>query len=271
MAEAAELFRIEAAGNGFAVADGFADAVPEDPGRLAVALGRNRLVDGLLLLLPPRVDGDCRMVLYNADGSRAEACGNGLRCVAKLAVERGRASGPLVEIETDAGLRTVEVLFASGAIVAARATLGEPRVEALEEPLRAGRREVTASVIRLGNPHCVLFVPKVETAPVEELGPELARHPRFPDGTNVEFVAVEPGGLRVRIWERGVGETASCGTGVSAAAVAAIALGRASHPVEVETRGGRLRVLWEGGVVWLEGPVGVAEVLETDLVASAAR
>ncbi len=261
MAETAELLRIEAAGNCFAVADGFADAAPEDPGRLAVALGRDRLVDGLLLLLPPRADGDCRMVLHNADGSRAEACGNGLRCVGKLAVERGRASGPLVRIETDAGLRTVEVLYESGAIVAARATMGEPRVEALEEPLRAGWREVAASVIRLGNPHCVLFVPDVETVPVEELGPELARQARFPEGTNVEFVEVEPGGLRVRTWERGVGETASCGTGVSAAAVAAIELGRASPPVEVKTRGGRLRVLWEGGVVRLEGPVGVTELL----------
>ena len=112
--------------------------------------------------------------------------------------------------------------------------------------------------MRVGNPHCVLFVEDLESTPVEELGPRIEEHPRFPHGTNVEFVANTASGVAMRVWERGVGETASCGTGAAAVAVAALCTGRASAPLSVETGGGILQVAWEapGEEVVVGGPVG---------------
>jgi diaminopimelate epimerase len=244
--------------NRFAVVDAFRVPLPDRLDEKARKLcARDSLgVDGLLLLLPARGRGDCRMVLYNADGSRAEACGNGLRCVAKLAVEEGHAHGNIVAVETDAGVRRVEVTREDGRVRYARAEMGVPRVVSRGEELITTRGRVHADLIDMGNPHCVLFVDDARAAPVEQLGAELEKHARFPNRTNVEFCSFEERGLVVRIWERGVGETASCGSGASAAAVASIVSDRASSPVEVHTRGGPLRVEWDGqGVLKLGGAV----------------
>lgn len=256
------LIDIEASGNRFTVVDGFAAGTPANPARLAVELGaRGPRHDGLLLLLPPRADGDCRMVVFNADGTRPEACGNGLLCVARLAVERGHARGPVVRVETDAGPRRVEISRTEKGVVA-RAALGAPRIAELETRLPGAPHPV--SLVDLGNPHCVLLVTDVESAPLARVGPWLERHPRFPDGTNVELVEAAASALRVRTWERGVGETAACGTGACAAAVVAVTLGRARSPVEVRMRGGTLRVHWEGGTVEVEGRVGEPVSLEVE-------
>ncbi len=263
-----ELVRVAAAGNRFALFDGFRHEPPANPGEVARRVVAQHGVDGLLLLLPPLSRGEApaggavRMVLYNADGSRPEACGNGLRAIAKIAVDRGHARGPDLVVETDAGPRTVEVLRTGERITAARATLGVPRIEALEETLVAKGEKVRASLIELGNPHCVVFVDDPDTAPVATLGPLLECHPRFPRRTNVEFAKVMNRGVSVRVWERGVGETLSCGTGATAAAVAAMALGKVSSPVAVWTRGGTLVVRWSGGEARLEGPVDEPEPLE---------
>ncbi len=262
MSEEVELWRIEATGNRFALLDGFALPPPPDPAGLAVALGEGREVDGLLLCLPPRAGGDCRMVLHNPDGSRPEACGNGLLCVARFAVERGYAAGPLVRVETDAGSRAVEVVADGGTIVAARAAMGVPRVEGLEERLRVDGSEVRVGVVWLGNPHCVLFVPDVGRAAVGQLGAALEGHSRFLEATNVEFVEPCAGGLRVRVWERGVGETDGCGTGAAASAVVAVGLRRARSPVAVDMPGGVLRVRWDGAEVEIEGAVGAPRPFE---------
>ncbi len=246
---------IAATENRFAVFDGLARRPPEDPPSLARSLAdRTRpRADGLLLVLPPRRAGDVRMEVFNADGSAAEACGNGLRCVAKLAVERRHAPPSLV-VETVAGPRRVEVELAGGRVVGARAELGTPALERGVE-LETGSTRCRVDLVDLGNPHCVLFVEALDATDVARLGPQLERHRRFPRRTNVEFVEVGPGGLRLRVWERGVGETRSCGTGTAAAAVAAIARGLAQSPVEVATPGGRLRVEWKEGSAWLAGEV----------------
>lgn len=257
-----DLVCIAAAGNRFALLDGFRGEPPAGPGELARHLAARHGVDGLLLLLPPQEGGHVRMILYNADGSRAEACGNGLRAIAKMAVDRGHAAGPEVVVESDGGPRAVEVLRSDERIVAARASLGVPRIETVEETIRTQREFVRASVVQLGNPHCVVFVEDVERAPVGVLGAFLETHPRFPLRTNVEFAELRPRGLRVRTWERGVGETLSCGTGAAAAAVAAITLGLVRSPVVVETRGGELLVRWSNGEALLEGPIDEAQTLE---------
>ena len=262
----APLVRIAATGNRFVLVDGMQVASPADidGSALAMRLGQQDglAIDGVLQVLPPTEGGDVRMVIHNVDGSRAEACGNGLRCVARYTVEAGHVPGSRLAIETDVGTRAVELTEGG---TAARASLGP--VEVVDENVRLGVSvgEVEAFVAKLGNPHCVLFVPDANTAPVRTVGPELEQHERFPDRINVEFCDVRAEGLVVRIWERGVGETGSCGTGVAAAAVAALRRGRVSSPVRVVTRGGELTVHWDtkaGSEVWLEGPVDAPTPLE---------
>ncbi len=253
---------LSATENRFAVLDGFREPLPTDPGDAArrTAAESAGVLDGVLLLLPPSHGGDCRMVLYNADGSRPEACGNGLRCIAKLAVERRHVDRDSLVVETDGGLRAVHVVRRAGVVRHAEVTMGAPRIDERDAILATTHGKVRATLIDMGNPHCVLFVDDATTADVHTLGAELERHGRFPNRTNVEFASVHEDYLAVRIWERGVGETASCGTGVSAAAVAAIDCGIAITPVHVRTRGGDLRVEWtRGGVVRLAGPVSDVE------------
>jgi diaminopimelate epimerase len=243
-----------AAGNRFAVLDAF-EREPAEPAALARELCARHGVDGLLLGARPLAGGDCRMLVYNKDGSRAEACGNGLRALARWAVESEHARDTLV-IETDSGPRRVTCLRRAREIVAARAELGVPRLVERETELAVEGRTLRATLVDMGNPHCVLFVRDVGRAEVALLGSALERHARFPQRTNVSFVELAGGRLLVRTWERGVGETAACGTGIGASAVAALVHGFVRSPVEVGARGGRLQVDWDGtGVLTLAGPV----------------
>ena len=261
---------VSGTGNNFALFDGFADELPEDAGNAAREMcgaelaqlkhveirhhGELRL-DGVLLLQRPREGGDCRMVVYNADGSRPESCGNGLRCIALVARERGYVSSDQFTIETDAGHKAARVIRASTQIVAAEITLGEPRIVERRVTLKTAHGAIEATLVELGNPHCVIFVRDQQEAPVAALGAEIERHRHFPARTNVEFVAVRPHGLDMRVWERGVGETAACGTGACAAAVAAVVTQRASSPLEIRVPGGILHVAWDApdGEVRLSG------------------
>jgi diaminopimelate epimerase len=252
---------LSGAGNTFVVVDGTREALPADLAGFARRACARELATGL-----PRVDGvlvvtsgataDCRMKIYNADGSSPEACGNGLRCVAKFARDRGLVSSDAMRIETDAGVRRVELVRdTNGSVVAARACMGAPRRIERAVELATSRGAVHATLVDMGNPHCVLFVEDERAAPVNELGRELEFHPRFPDRTNVEFAALRLERLFLRVWERGVGETAACGTGACATAVAAALDGRVTLPVDVELPGGRLSIDRDAsGEVVLTGP-----------------
>jgi diaminopimelate epimerase len=172
-------------------------------------------------------------------------------------------------IETDAGVRDAEVTLERGVVVRARVHMGTPRVVALDEELASPERQLAsrgkalapssllhATLVDMGNPHCVLFVDDERTAPVTTLGPLLERHPRFPHGTNVEFLALRRDGNHLRVWERGVGETQACGSGACAAAAAAVARGLARFPIRLHLPGGELEIASDGkGGVFLTGPV----------------
>lgn len=257
------------AGNIFAVFDGFKDAPPDNPSDIARAIcsprasgGITPRPDGLLLLVRPTASGDCQMQLYNADGSRPETCGNGLRCIAKLAFDRGHVKKPRFIIETDAGPRPTEVTLDHGFVTRARVHMGTPRILARDEELILPAGPATpstplrATLVDVGNPHCVLFVDDERSAPVTTLGPLIEHHPRFPGGTNVEFLALRREGTYLRVWERGVGETQACGSGACAAAVAAVARGVVRWPLRLHLAGGVLEVASDGqGGVFLSGPV----------------
>ena len=194
------------------------------------------------------------MRLFNADGSAAELSGNGLRCLAALlARTEGLRRGAAVAIETDAGVKTLELLECEGKRYTFRAALGPPE-EVRQVAISVGGEELTASVLRLGNPQCVILGPLPNRGRFNVLGPALATHAMFPAGTNVEFAQVEaPDRLRILIWERGVGPTTSSGTGASASAVAAAVHGGAARDLEVVAPGGTQRVEWRDDGVYLTG------------------
>lgn len=251
------------AGNLFAMVDVFADPRPPDPAQVAREIcgagARGSIQpkpDGLILVGPSERGADCAMEVYNADGSRPETCGNGLRCAAKLAVERGHVRGLEFSIETDAGVRSARIELLDDRVAAASIEMGRPRILATEEAIPTANSPAIATIVDMGNPHCVLFVEDERTAPVRALGPELERHPRFPTGTNVEFLSRRSDEWHLRVWERGVGETQACGSGACAAAVAAVQRGLATWPVRLRLPGGRLEVdLREDGNLVLTGPV----------------
>lgn len=266
------------AGNLFAMLDGFAEELPRDlPGvARAVCAELEPRPDGLLIATKPTFGGDCAMVLYNADGSRAEMCGNGLRCVAKLVVERGHVKTNEFVIESDAGPRPTTVERVDGKVGRANVHMGTPKILARDVaiPIDApkSKTSVKGTLVDVGNPHCVVFVDDERTAPVEIQGPRIEKHALFPRGTNVEFLAVRSGRVHVRVWERGVGETQACGSGAVAAALAAVERGLARYPVHIELPGGTLDVASDGaGGVFLAGPVEQHEAFEWSRGATARK
>lgn len=240
-------------------------ARPADPAALAVRVADRHFGiggDGLIMLAPSRT-ADVRMEMYNADGSRGDMCGNGIRCVARLAYERGIARKNPMIVETDSGLKTIELSFEGGAVVGATVDMGEPILEGREIPVAAdgriidyllevgGRREMITAV-SMGNPHCVVFVnddaiQKMDVWEFARLGRQFETHPFFPRRVNTEFILpVSRTHLKMRVWERGSGETLACGTGACAAMVAAVLTGRAERKATVELRGGDLEIEWRG-------------------------
>jgi len=244
--------KMHGAGNDYVYVDLFDEAVADAPSVARAVSDRNRGVggDGLILMAPARGDGDVRMEVYNADGSRAQMCGNGIRCLAVLARRHGRAAANAVRVETDAGLKIVE-LCDDGA----RVDMGTPSMGELQELDVLGTR-FDVTYVSMGNPHVVIFVDDVDSTDVERYGRAIETHERFPEGTNVAFVQViDRGHVRQRTWERGSGETLACGTGACAVCVAGVRTGRIDSPLRDTLRGGELLLEWDGeGSVFMTGP-----------------
>ena len=241
-------------GNDFIVVD-CRDGDPAPLDRLARLMCPRRTsvgADGVIAICPSD-KAVIRMRIFNADGSEAEMCGNGIRCAAFYAGNLGLTDDIDFDIETKAGIRHVR--FLTGNRV--EADMGQCSVGKPERIEVDGFDQVEVIPASTGNPHCVTFVTDVATAPVDTLGPRLERHPHWPEGANVEMVCTAaPGRLDVRVWERGVGETAACGTGACAAALAAASVGLSSFPCEVCLPGGTLTVdRSPGGSLLLTGPV----------------
>ena len=239
---------MEGLGNDFVVIEGCAP----DRAQVRAWCDRRRGIgaDGVLVIsVPGRSGATARMDLWNSDGSVAESCGNGLRCVARYVFDRGWAEGPAFTVETPTGLSEVEVM-ADGSV---RAQLGTYRIGG--SVTASGHRFVSASV---GNPHAVTFVDSpamIDRVDLGEIGRSMQDHPAFPEGVNVEFAApLEQGVFRVRVWERGAGETRACGTGAAAVAAVAHARGRSGPAVEIRYPGGGLGVELAGETAWIRGP-----------------
>ncbi len=246
------------------------DLVP-DPARLAPRLSDRHTGiggDGIVLILPDP-EADARMRMFNADGSEAEMCGNAIRCVAKYLYDRGYARKTTLRVRTGRGILTLALTVSGGVVQAVRVDMGEPildgpsipvgvaRNPVLREPLRlADGRTWEFTAVSMGNPHAVILVDAIADEHVLRDGPQIERHPLFPKRTNVEFVQVlSREEVRMRVWERGSGETMACGTGASATAVACALNGVTGRAVTVHLLGGDLRVTWaENNHVFMEGP-----------------
>jgi diaminopimelate epimerase len=232
--------------------------LPADPALLAPRIcDRHRGIgaDGLILLLDS-TEADCRMRIFNADGSTAEMCGNGIRGFAKYVLDHGLVRADPLRVETDAGVKTVSVRRDGDVVTSITVDMGPPEwdgrripVDAdgpvLERPLAVNGRTWSVSCVSMGNPHCVVFVDDPNALALPEIGPAFERHPFFPRRVNTEFIGIESKErLRMRVWERGAGETLACGTGACASAVVAARTGRTGRHVTVALPGGELEIDW---------------------------
>ncbi|MGD9953001.1 MAG: diaminopimelate epimerase [Burkholderiales bacterium] len=211
--------------------------------------------DQLLVVEKPSLAGcDFRYRIFNADGGEVEQCGNGARCFVKFVHAKGLTDKREIRVETRGGV-IVPRLEDDGEV---SVDMGAPRLAApLVETLEVGGARAELALLSMGNPHAVQLVADVDAAPVATQGPLLERHARFAEGVNAGYAQIlDRGSIRLRVWERGAGETLSCGTGACAAAVSGIARGLLASPVRVETRGGTLTVAWAGGdnAVLMKGP-----------------
>ncbi|HEX9123445.1 MAG TPA: diaminopimelate epimerase [Actinomycetota bacterium] len=265
------VWKYHGTGNDFVMLEDPEDRRPLSP-LLVRALCDRRFgvgADGVIRVGRGREDaGRLFMDYWNADGSVAEMCGNGIRCLGKLAFEAGLTSATELDVETRAGVKHLSLHVTGTTVEAATVGMGPPAFERsripmtgppderfLAEPLDVDGRTCKASAVSMGNPHLVLFVEEDPgDVDVQGMGPRLEHHEWFPEKTNVEFVAVEDGGLTVRVWERGVGETMACGTGACAALVAANEAGMVPARATVRFPGGTLLVERTELDVLLTGP-----------------
>jgi len=241
-----EFVKMHGLGNDFVVFEGPIDPTP---GEISAWCDRRRGIgaDGVLEVMPLD-EARVQMRYWNADGEVAEMCGNGLRCVARYAYDRGWVGEKSFTVVTAVGDLPVEIIAESRV----RAWLGVPTAE--DGPVTPSGIEVHR--VGMGNPHAVIFVDDAATVPVGELGPRIENDELFPEGTNVEFAEVlGRQSIELRVWERGVGETLACGTGAAAAAFLAHRQGRTGSAVEVRLPGGSLDVEIDERGAWIEGPV----------------
>jgi diaminopimelate epimerase len=208
------------------------------------------------------------MRMFNADGSEAQMCGNGIRCLAKYVFESGISRHPEISVETLAGVLRLQLFAANGTVDRVKVNMGMPRLHRQEIPMRgegervlgekltAGDGEFAVTCVSMGNPHCVIYVDDVEKFPVTHYGPLLEHHPQFPQRTNVEWIEwINRREIRQRTWERGSGETLACGTGACAAAVASVLNDKTDRAVTVHLLGGDLEVEWaDDNHVYMTGP-----------------
>ena len=248
--------KMQGIGNDYIYINCFEEQV-KDPAALSVRLSDRHFGiggDGIILIKPSE-NGDAEMDLYNADGSRAKMCGNGIRCVGKYVYERGIAKKDVLKIDTQSGVKTLYLDVENGHVRSIRVNMGQPGLTPQSIPttlpgvenqtITAAGQDWMATCVSMGNPHCVIFVDDVENFPLETVGPQLENHPVFPERANIGFVRIcGENEAEMRVWERGSGETWACGTGACAAAVACILTGRTGRRVLVHLRGGDLEIFW---------------------------
>ncbi|MEM2093227.1 MAG: diaminopimelate epimerase [Candidatus Bathyarchaeia archaeon] len=270
MAERLSFWKMHGLGNDYIVIDNMdgrirSSEMPELARRLCLrrfSVG----ADGLIFACPSQ-NADVRMRIFNPDGTEAEMCGNGIRCLAKFCYENNIVAKKSIKVETIAGTKKVWLTIdpSSAEVTSVKVDMGKPAFNRkaipmlgkgtfINEELEVGGEKFRATCLSVGNPHCVIFVDDVKKVPLSQLGPLIEKHELFPRRVNVEFVQViSPVEIKVRVWERGVGETLACGTGACASVVAGFKLGKTESRVKVNLPGGTLTVHFTERII-MEGP-----------------
>ena len=267
--------KMEGCGNDYVYINGFTQSVPaeEKPALVRRLSDRHFGIggDGVIFINPAK-EADFEMEMWNADGTRSEMCGNGIRCVARYVYDFGLTDQKEFSIVSAGKVKYMTLYEQDGQISAVRVNMGQPILEADQIPVRADHspvinvpievqgKEYRMTCVSMGNPHAVVFVDSTEDFPLEQVGPYFENHPCFPNRTNTEFVQViDRTRVRMRVWERGTGETLACGTGCCATAVACVLNGLTDNAITVEVLGGALQIEWDrdNDLVWMTGPATV--------------
>ena len=276
-----KLTKMHGIGNDYVYVDCTREEIPDPAGVSRFVSDRHKGIgsDGLILIKKSSV-ADFKMEMYNADGSQGKMCGNGIRCVAKYVYDNGLTDKREITVETLSGIKTLALTVEEGSVTRVRVNMGEPILKPADIPVKGeGDRLVNAPIevegqtyfitcVSMGNPHAVLFMEDVEHLDIEEKGPLFECHDRFPDRVNTEFVQIlDRRHLRMRVWERGSGETMACGTGACAVLVAAVLNGYAERRATVHLLGGDLEIFWDqaDNCVYMTGPAATVFTGEIDL------
>ena len=265
--------KMQGAGNDYVYVNCFSENLPEEqrPKFAMRVSDRNFGIgsDGLICICPSSV-ADFRMDMYNADGSKSGMCGNGVRCVGKYVHDKGLTDKTELTVETGAGIKTLRLHLENGAVHAVTVDMGSPcfapadipllaeGTDFIRQPLAVQGREYLVTALSVGNPHAVIFTDEnVDTMDLADVGPLFENHRLFPERTNTEFVNVmQDGSMKVRVWERGSGETLACGTGATAVLAAATVCGISDGEADIHMRGGTLHIRWdrEQNLLYMTGP-----------------
>lgn len=275
--------KMQGLGNDYVYVNCFEEKI-ENPSELAVKVSDRHFgigSDGLILIRPSEV-ADFRMTMFNADGSESEMCGNGIRCVGKYVYDYGLTDKTEVSVETLAGIKYLKFLIKDGKVDMVTVNMGEPILKpelvpvvgegdaVIDSPIEVDGKEYKMTCVSMGNPHSVVFVDDVDNFPLHEVGPLFEHHKAFPRRVNAEFCQViDRTHVKMRVWERGTGETLACGTGTCATAVACILNGKTEDEVTITLLGGDLIIRWdrEKNVIYMTGPARVVFDGEIDVTA----
>ncbi|MEK6635241.1 MAG: diaminopimelate epimerase [Planctomycetota bacterium] len=256
-------------GNDYVYINCFEEVVKEPAKLVTIISDRHFGVgsDGLILILPSKV-ADCKMRIFNADGSEAQMCGNGIRCVAKYVYDHKIAQKNPLTVETLAGTKTIQLFTENGRVSSATVNMGKPKLMRSEIPMLGKETQVIDEIltinkeisfritcVSMGNPHCVIFVDNFDKIVLPQYGAEIERHHSFPERINVHFVKVHnPKEVTMKTWERGSGTTLACGTGASAVCVAGVLNKKTERKILAHLPGGDLELEWsEDGNVYMTG------------------
>ena len=269
-----EFIKMQGLGDDYVYVNCFKEKI-ENPSEMAVKVSDRHFgigSDGLILIKPSEV-ADFEMEMYNADGSRGEMCGNGIRCVAKYVYDYGLTDKTSISVETLGGIKYLDLTVEHGKVTLVKVDMGTPILKpelipivakgetVIDEPIMVGGKEYHMTGVSMGNPHDVVFMDDIKNLEIEKIGPLFENHERFPNRINTEFVnVIDRHTAQMRVWERGSGETLACGTGACAVAVACILNGLTENTVTVKLLGGDLRIEWdrEKNTVYMTGPAEVS-------------
>lgn len=264
--------KMHGCGNDYIYIDGSREQIPaEEKPELVRRLSDRHFGiggDGVIFINPAE-EADFEMEMYNADGSRAEMCGNGIRCVAKYVYDKGLTDKKCITVVSAGKVKTLNLAIQDRKVVLVKVNMGAPELasaqvpviseneQVVDEPITVQGKAYRMTCVSMGNPHAVVFMDDVKHLDIEEVGPYFENHERFPKRTNTEFVKViDKNTVEMRVWERGTGETLACGTGACATAVACMLNGLTGEQITVKLLGGELEVYWDRkeNLVYMTGP-----------------